>query len=456
MNQSEKERALIDLGSQLVERARHRGVDAAEASLGQGYELSVRVRQGAVELMEEAGTSGLSLRVLRDARSAGVTTSDFTEAGLSRCLDKALELLEVTEPDPDALPAAPELLAQPPFPDLELFDPALAELDVGELTDWCERGERLALAVDPRLSHSEGASMTRLSGTSVLVLSSGFVGHKSGTTGSFSVVPVALDTDSKRRRGYYATVARFLEDLEPVELVATRAAERTLRQLGGRSLSTAHLPVVFSEETAASLIGALLSCLLGPSLYRKSSYLVDRLGTMVAHPSLTLIDEPSLPRGLGSRSYDGEGLPCSRRLLVDQGRYVSALLDCTSARKLGLAPTGSASRSGTVLSASVSNLIVSPGTETEASLIESTPRGLYVTEMLGFGFNAVTGDFSRGASGFLIEDGKLTQPVSEVTISSNLDTMLKSLDGLGQLPRQRGSIISPALRIAEMTVAGNG
>jgi PmbA protein len=452
---SENEQQLLELTTFVVEQARAQGADVAEGSAQSGWELSARIRLGELELLEEAGSKHVNLRVMRNGSVAGASTSDIRPEGLMRCVKNAMALLALTEPDPDSRPAEPSELCHPPFPELELFDPSLSGLSADRIVQFCRDAEHAALSSDPRLSHSEGASFSRVTGESALVLSTGFSGTRRGSYASLSVVPVAAEADGKRRRGHYATVARHFEDLEAPEAVGLEAARRTLAQLGARSLPTSHLPIVFSEDAAPSIIGTFASCLLGGALWRKSSYLVDRLGTDVASALVTMVDEPHLLRGFGSRRFDGEGLACSRRVVVEAGRYTQPLLDCTSARKLGLAATGSASRHGSTISASTSNFLLLPGTETVESLIQKTPRGLFVTDMMGFGFNPTTADFSRGASGFLIEDGRLTFPVSEVTISSNLDTMLKSIDAIGQTPRIRSSTIVPAFRIQEMTIAGN-
>lgn len=448
--------SLLSMARDVVKLARARGADIAEVSAAQGWELSAQVRLGEVEFVQEAGQRGLSLRVLRDNRVAASSTSDVRPEGLQRCVQHAIELLDLSEPDPDSRPAEPEQLcpADRRNLELELFDPELETFDTEQAIRMALTAENAALTCDPRLTLSEGAAFGRATGTTALVLSNGFEGVRRGTRASIVASPVAEDSGGKRRRGHYYTAHRQLRGLETADVVGKRAAERTLAQLGSRSVSTCEAPVIFHPDAARSIIGTFADCILGGSLWRKSSYLVDRLGSRVASANVTIADDPLRPHGFGSRPFDGEGLACRMNPLVENGIYVSPLLDCTSARKLGMQSTASASRHGAYISASVSNLVMQPGTLAPEAIIGDTKRGLFVTNMLGFGFNPVTGDFSRGATGFWIESGRIAFPVSEVTISSNLDTMLKGIDAIGNDPVVLSSVIAPTFRVAAMTIAG--
>jgi len=445
---------LLTLARTVVDMALTAGVDVAEVSAGQGWDLSARIRLGEVELVEEAGHKGLSLRVRRDDRVAASSTSDLRPEGLQLCVQNAAELLELSEPDPDSRPADRAELYRGSNTDLELFDEALEYLDTDKATELAKAAEAAALRYDSRVTLSEGATFGRASGESALVFSSGFEGTRRGTQASLSVAPVVEDGEGKRRRGHYYTAHRFLDHLESPELVGQRAAKRALDQLGAKSVPTCDAAVVFHPDTARSIIGTFAECIMGGALWRRSSYLFDRLGTPVASALVTLVDDPLRPSGFGSRPFDGEGLPSRVNRVVENGVYLTPLLDCTSARKLGMKSTASASRGGAMISSSISNLVMKAGTLAPESIVSSTPRGLYVTSLMGFGFNAITGDFSRGASGFWIEDGKFAYPVSEVTISSNLDTMLKNIDAVGTDLEIRSSIITPAFRVSNMTIAG--
>jgi PmbA protein len=441
------------LASSVVEKARRAGADVAEASARRGFDLSVRVRLGKTELVEEAGHRGLSLRVIRGQRVALSSTSDVTPAGIERLVADALELAELSEPDPFAGPAEPSELCSPPHPDLDLFDPSIAGILAPEAIRLAEAAERAALGFDPRVTLSEGATFSRSTGTSALVLSSGFSGVQRGSYASLSVAPVVEDEGGKKRRGHYWTANRHQSQLEPAEAVGAEAARRTLRKLGARKVPTTEVAVVFDPDVARSLLGTFGGCIMGGAIWRKSSYLLDREGTLVGSPLLTIVDDPLLPRAPGSRPYDGEGLRSRRNVVVEAGVLKTYLLDSYSGRKLGRRSTASAARSGGV-GPSTSNFLLQPGNLSPEALLASTKTGLYVTEMMGFGFNAVTGDFSRGAGGFWIEDGKLAFPVSEVTLSSNLDAMLKGIDAVADDLVLKTSTAAPTLRVDRMTLSG--
>jgi PmbA protein len=442
------------IAARLVEEARHGGADVAEANASSGWELTAKVRLGEPELVQEAGHRSVALRVMKDQRVAITSTSDFTDAGLRQCVSDALSLVELSERDEFAGPADPALLSQGPYPDLDLFDPTLDALGADVALRQAEQAERIALDRDSRLQLSEGATMSRVSGWSALVLSSGFSAARRGSFASLSVVPVVEDQGGKKRRGHYWTGHRHLSGLEPIEQVGQRAAERTLRQLGARKVATCQAPVVFEADAARSLVSSFIGCVLGGSVWRRSSYLAEREGTVVASSHVNIVDDPLIPRGPGSRAFDGEGLASRKNVVVENGVLKTFLLDSYSARKLKRASTASAGRSGGGVSAGTSNLILGAGSMSPEELIAATPRGLYVTEMMGFGFNAVTGDYSRGASGFWIENGKLAFPVSEITISSNLDQMLANIDAIASDLVLKSSLACPTLRVSEMTIAG--
>ncbi len=445
---------LLTLAAELVERARKLGADVAEASARSGWELSAKVRLGATELVEEAGHHGVSLRVIRGGRVAITSTSDLTPHGIERCVADALELCALSEPDPFAGPAAVELLSKPPYPDLELLDESIDAIDAGQAIEQARIAERAALDADSRIQLSEGATFSRTSGASALVLSSGFQGAVRGSYAALAVAPVVEDEGGKKRRGHYYSATRRHRDLESPEFIGQEAARRTLRKLGARKIETTEAPVVFDPDVARSLVGSLAGCIVGGALWRKSSYLLERLGTQVASELVTIVDDPLVVRGPGSRPFDGEGLASRRNVIVERGELKGFLLDSYSARKLGRESTGSASRSGGSIGASTTNCILQPGGQSPEDIIRSTPRGLYVTELMGFGFNPVTGDFSRGAAGFWIENGELSFPVSEVTISSTLDAMLKAIDAVGSDLELKTSTASPTVRVTSMTISG--
>jgi PmbA protein len=447
---------LIELGAQVVERARAKGADVAEAGVSEGSHLSVKVRLGEPELVEEAGSKSLGLRVMRGNQVAVTYTSDLTAAGLTRFIDDALELAALAQPDSFAGPPDPALLSKASqHPDLQLFDPAVDHIDAAKALELAKQAERAALGSDKRLTNSEGANVSRQAGASVLVTSGGFVGAVRGTYASISVHPVADDSDGKKRSGYYWSARRFADELENAEQIGLEAARRTLAKLGSRKLETQELPVIFDPDAGRSILGLLASCVNGGAIWRKSSYLLDRENTLVASSLVNIIDDPLIMRAPGSRGFDGEGLLSRKNVVVEHGVLKSYILDSYSGRKLGKPSTGNASRgSGGGVGPSTSNFLLQPGKQSPAALLKETERALYVTDMMGFGFNAVTGDFSRGASGFLIERGERVFPVSEVTISLNLDELLKRIDGVASDLDLRTSICAPTFRVSSMTVAG--
>jgi PmbA protein len=450
-------KALLELGHSVVDRATAAGADVAEAGVHSGSHLSVKVRMGEPELVEEAGSRALGLRVMVGQRVASTYTSDLSEQGQRTLIEDALELARLSEADAFAGPPDPsDLSSESQWKDLDTFDDSVSRISADEALDRALQGERAAFDFDPRISNSEGASFTRARGVSALVTSGGFVGSDYGTYASIVVNPVADDEGGKKRSGYHWSASRHYADLEDSRAVGQEAARRTIAQLGAKKLPTQELPVVFDKDAARSILSLFAGCVLGGAIWRKSSYLVDRVGTRVASDLVDVVDDPLLPRAPGSRAFDGEGLLSRSTTVVESGVLKSYLMDTYSARKLGLKSTGSASRSPSGgISSSSSNLILKASSQSRDELIADTKHGLYVTGMMGFGFNAVTGDFSRGASGFLVEDGKLSHAVSEITISLNLDQLLQRIDAVADDLDQRTAVASPTFRVSSMTLAGS-
>jgi PmbA protein len=453
----EEAKELVDLGSAVVERARAAGADVAEASVHSGSHLSIKVRMREPELVEEAGSKALGLRVMVGKRVASTYTSDLSEAGQRLLIEDAMELAKLSEADEFAGPPdASELSSASQWADLDTFDDSVNAIAADEAMSRALEGEKAAFDYDARITNSEGATFTRARGVSALVTSGGFAGGDVGTYASVVVTPVADDEGGKKRRGYHWSASRHYAELESSAFVGEEAARRTIAQLGASKLPTQELPVVFDKDAARSILGLFAGCILGGSIWRKSSYLLDRVGSKVASELVSIVDDPLLVRGPGSRAFDGEGLLSRRNVVVENGELRTYLLDTYSARKLGSSSTASASRSPSGgIGPSTSNLTLRPGTISHDDLLADTKHGLYVTSMMGFGFNAVTGDFSRGASGFLIENGELGHPVSEVTISLNLDELLQRIDAVADDIDHRTSIASPTFRVSSMTLAGS-
>jgi PmbA protein len=451
---------LLELGDRVLRTVSEKGGRdfVVECLLRSGSELSARVRKGEPELVEEAGTRSAGLRVIAGKRVATTSTSDLTEAGVARFVADAIELASLSQEDPFAGPADPKLLCDPAqAPHLDLYDPEGGGVDAGRAISIATEAEAAALAFDARITNSEGATFGRSSGGVALVLSSGFRAAYPGSYQSLGVAPLAADEGGKNRRGYHWTGGRHFRALEPAAEVGREAARRTVGKLGARTVASCEVPVVFDPEAARAILGLLAGSVMGSAIWRKASYLIGREGTQVASSLVTVVDDPLIPRAPGSRAFDGEGLASRKNVVVEQGILKTYLCDSYSGRKLGRASTASAARGGGAsVGASTSNFILQPGPDSNEAIIRGTPRGLYVTEMMGFGFNAVTGDFSRGASGFWIEGGALAFPVSEVTISLNVDSLWKSIDAVGSDLDLRTSTACPTIRVAKMTVAGGG
>jgi len=450
-------RELQDQAQQAVELCRAAGADAAEVLVRDGSELSVKVRLGEPELVQEAGSRALGLRVFKGGRRAVTYTSDLRDRSLASFVAESVALAELSEPDEFALAPDPADLARD-VPDLDLYDERVGEVDAAWAMQQCILGERAARAHDARVTNSDGASWSRVIGATAFATSGGFSGAYRGSYASFYVEPICDDTSEatpKKRNGYWWTADRFLARLDDPESVGREATRRTVAQLGSRKIPTQECPVVFDREVARSLVGTVFAVANGSSFWRKSTYLLGREGTLIASPLVTIVDRPHLPRAPGSRPFDGDGLPTRDNTLVRAGVLETVLCDTYAARKLGRASTGSSGRGiGGNPGPTTSNLILEAGTTPRAEILRSTGRGLYVTSMMGFGFNPVTGDFSRGASGFWIEGGELTHPVSEITVSCNFDQLLQRIDAIGDDLDMRSSTAASTVRVSHMTIAG--
>jgi len=448
--------SLEQLAADVVSRACKGGADVAEAIARSGSQLTTKVRLGQPELVEEASHRSLGMRVIKQGRVALTSTSDLTTRGIDRFVTDALELVDVAQEDPFAGPADPALVASGPFLDLDLYDPKGGEVTAAQALELARRGEQAARNADKRITNSEGATFSRTAGAFAIVLSGGFTGGYAGSYASLVVSPIADDADGKKRRGFHYTAKRHLDALDSPEDVGKEAARRTVRKLGARKVPTCEAPVVFDPDAARALLGLLSGAIMGSSIWRKSSYLLGREGTRVASDLVTIVDDPLVPRAPGSRPFDGEGLASRKNMIVRQGVLETYLCDSYSGRKLSRPPTASASRgSGGGVGPSTSNFMLLPTGTRATDIIKSTARGLYVTEMMGFGYNPVTGDFSRGAAGFWIENGEFAHPVSEVTISLNLDQLWQRVDAVGNDLDLRTATASPTLRVSSMTIAGS-
>jgi len=445
---------LKQIATDLVGRATAAGTTAAEAVVREGSEFSTVVRLGTVETLKESGSKALGVRVFFGARSASTYTSDFSHEGLEKVLSSALALARVTSEDPNSgLPRPDELGAIPG--DLDLYYEDVYSLSTAGRIDYARRAEKAALDFDARIRNSEGGSFDAALGHKVLANSLGFVGEYRRSYCSVTAVPIAQSNGSAMQRDYWYSVARSLGRLDPPEQVGKIAAERTLRRLGARKAKTARVPVVFDPMVSRSLLGHVFEAVNGDSVYRGASFLAGKLGQRVAAENINVIDDGAMPGGFGTSPFDSEGVPTRRTVVVNRGVLDSYLLNTYTAKKLGLATTGNASRglAGNP-GIGVGNFFLQPGTKTPQQIIAEIPEGLYLTELLGFGVNPVTGDYSRGASGLWISRGELAYPVEEITIAGNLREMLFNISEIGNDLEFRGSVAAPTLRLDGLTVAG--
>jgi PmbA protein len=447
------------LAADVVAQAMKAGASDAEAVVREGDEFSVNVRMGQVETLKESGSRGLGLRVFQGTRSASASTSDLTPEGIRQLVDGAMALAKVTEEDPfTGLPETGEFGSRPE--DLHLFHEDVYSLPGAERIEWARRAEAAALAADPRITNSDGGSFEAATGRKVLANSRGFVGGYRTSYAGVSAAPLAQDVNGTMQRDGWWSSARRLADLDSPEAIGKEAARRTLRRLGARRVPTQRVPIVFAPEVARSLIGSIFEAASGDSIWRSASFLAGRLGEQIATSNLTIVDDntmllPSGMGGYGSSPFDGEGLPSQRTVVVESGVLRNYLLNTYTARKLKMKSTHNASRglAGTP-GIGCGNLYLEPGTQTPDQIIGDVSAGLYVTSLMGFGVNVVTGDYSRGATGLWIENGQLTHAVEEVTIAGNLAEMLLNVTAIGNDLEFRSAVASPTLRIDGMTIAG--
>ncbi len=453
------ETELEELAADVVAQAMKAGASDAEAVAQEGDEFSVNVRMGEVETLTESGSRALGLRVFLGKRSASTSTSDLTPGGIRQLVEGAMALARITEEDPfTGLPESDEFGALPQ--DLHLYFEDVYSLPGPERIEWARRAEAAALAADPRITNSNGAGFDAATGRKVLVNSRGFAGSYRTSYAGISVSPLAVDATGQMQRDAWWSSARRMADLDSPESVGQEAARRTVRRLGARRVPTQQVPLVFAPEVARSLIGAIFEAASGDAIWRGASFLAGKLGESIAASGVTIIDDnamllPSGVGGFGTSPFDGEGLPSRRTVVVEDGILQSYLLNTYTARKLGMKSTHNASRglAGTP-GIGCGNLYLLPGTLAPEQILGGVPAGLYVTSLMGFGTNIVTGDYSRGATGLWIDNGQLTRAVEEITIAGNLKEMLRNISAIGNDLEFRGSVASPTIRIDGMTIAG--
>jgi PmbA protein len=445
---------LRDAAARVLDAARKRGATAADAIGAEERSLTAGIYLGAIDKLKSARERALGLRVFYGHRSATASTSDFSAASLDRLVEDTCALAKVTAEDPcAALPDPGEMAGK--LRDLDLVDREGERLSVEEQIEQVMRAEAAALDLDPRIRKTDGAEWEGKWQRTVLANTHGFMGDVEETVFSHYVAPVAEENGAMQRDAWY-TAGRKLEQLDSPEVLGRRAGERALRRLGARKIRTCKVPVIFDAESASSLVEHLGEAVSGTALYKSVSFLVGKLGERIGPACMTAIDDGTIPSALGSRPFDDEGLEARRTVVVEQGRLSSWLLDTYSARKLGFRSTGNAQRSiSSVPSVGTHNLYLEAGSDSPEDLIRSVKSGLYVTELIGFGVNSVTGDYSRGVAGLWIENGELSYPVEEITVAGNLLDMFARVEAIANDLDFRRAVTSPTLLIGEMTVAGD-
>ena len=442
--------ALVDLAQRLVQSARGAGADAADAVAVRSASLAVEVREGGVEESERAEADDLGLRVLVGHRQAVVSTNDLSEDGIANLAERAVAMARAAPQDPFAGLADRELLAKT-IPDLDLADPELPS--VARLEALALDAEAAAVSVKG-VTKSAGASAAAGIGGMVLVTSDGFSGAYLGSHHSLSMTAIA-GAGTTMERDYDYSTALHASDLDAAATIGRNAGERAAKRVNPRKVPSGRVPIVFDPRVAGSLVSHLGSAINGAAIARHTSFLQDKLGEPLFRPGIRILDDPLRRRGLRSRPFDAEGVGGRAIALVENGALKSWLLDCATARELGQTTTGHAQRGvSSAPSPGPTNLYLEPGARTPQALLGDIGQGFYVTDLIGMGVNFVTGDYSRGAAGFWIENGELTYPVSEVTIAGDLIEMFRTLEPANDLMFRYGTN-APTLRVEGMTVAGH-
>ena len=444
---------MIELANDIVKQALAAGATDAECTIAEGDEFTANVRMRELENLKEAGSRGAGLRIMVGRRTGASYTSDLSREGIDKLVRSAVELAEITTEDPHAGLPEPEELGSLPG-DLQLYSADVEGLETGVKVDLAMRAEEAALSFDPRISNSEGASFDTHLGRHIFANSRGFSGEYRSSYCALGVAPVARSGDSMERDSW-DTLSRAFADLDAPESVGRTAAQRALRRLNPVKVETQKVPVIFEPRTARTLLDHIFDAVHGMSVYRHESFLAGKLGEKVAAESITIVDDGTIPGLFGSSPFDDECVPSRRTVVIDKGVLKSYLMNTYAARKLGLKTTGNASRALTG-NAGIGhgNFYVEKGVQTPEQILAGISKGFYVTELMGFGVNTVTGDYSRGAAGLWIRDGELAYAVSEVTIAGNLQEMLLGLEALGSDLEFRRSISAPTIKIGEMTVGG--
>jgi PmbA protein len=442
----------LDLADQTVRKSVTRGADQCDCLIETGRELTIKVRRGKVESIERANFTGLGLRFIRQGRLGFGYTTDLSPGAIEDLIERSRAFAEAATADPDG--GIPEPVPIEPA-DLETYDSALEDVSLEEKISRALSCEQAAYDHDPRIKFTYGTSYTDAGGRVILARTGTDPLTHRGTRCDLSCVPVAEESGG-RRLGFWVSTERFYSDLEPPQVVGVAAAQRAIAMLGARPVKTQKASVVFDQRTGAEVVGEIFNGLDGENTVKGMSFLKNRLGRSVGSEPATFVDDGRMPRRLGSRPFDSEGIPTGRVLAIDRGRLKSYLYDSRSARKAGAASTGNARRSfASIPSVGPNNFYLVPGKQSREELIAGVTRGVMITNLLGFGVNVTTGDYSRGAEGLWIEDGKVVHPVDGITVAGNLLEMLEGLTAVASDLRFYGRLGSPTFQVEGMTIAGD-
>jgi PmbA protein len=443
-----------NLAAELVAALKKQGADAADVYIVSSVGFNTTVRLGKIERLQQSTSKGLGLRVIKNGAMANTFTTDFAEKAVQDLARETMEIVKISNADKNNGLAPKELLGVYEGK-LMMFDESLGKLSPEKKIEMAKAAEDAGLKFDKRITNGRGTSWNDSRSQITLANSDGFVGQYQTTGASISVNLLAEENGVKQTSGWF-TFGRYFNKLASPKEVGEEAARRTIAKLGGRKVKSQVVPVVVAPEVASGFVSSIFGAAAGGNIYRRQSFLVDKIGQEIGSPLVTIVDDATLADGVASRPFDGEGVKTSQLTILDKGVLKTYVCDSYSARRLNMKPTGNASRGyQSTPGVGGTNLYLKNGATDPKDIVKSVKNGLYLREFFGSGVNSVTGDFSQGASGFWIENGELTYPVQEITVAGNFMKALKNVQAVGNdLSFRAGSTASPTLLVSELTVGG--
>lgn len=443
-----------NLAAELVSALKKQGADAADVYIVSSTNFNTTVRLGNIEKLQQSTSKGLGLRVIKNGATANTFTTDFSDKAVRDLAREMMEIVKISSADKHNGLAPKEFLGEYGGK-LKMYDETLEKISPEKKIEITKAAETAGMKFDKRVTNGRGTSWNDSRSQVTLANSDGFVGQYKTTSASFSVNLLAEENGVKQTDGFY-TVGRYFDQLASPKEVGEEAARRTVKKLGGRKIKSQAVPVVIDPQVASNLVSMIFGAAAGGSIYRRSSFLVEKIGQEVASPLVTIIDDATLADGIASRPFDGEGVKTSQITILEKGVLKNYICDAYSARRLNMKPTGNASRGyQSTPDVGSTNLYLKNGDTNPEDIIKSVKKGFYLTDMFGSGMNSVTGDFSQGATGFWIENGEIAFPVQEITIAGNVLKALKNVTVVGNdLTFKLGSTASPTLLVSEMTIGG--